>query len=278
MAFSDELDQHLLSYAQTFPADRWLLWQTAYTGASRRHALYQLPANSHSRIADIGCGFGAAVLEMAEHFQAQVEGFDCDLARLDAAQHLSRHFPLLAERVDFTAADVTHDQPRQPFDLVTARFVLQYLPAVETLSHWRQWIRPGGGLYLEEVDDGWTVEYPGPPLAWKRVLDAYQAYAHHQGWDRTIGRKLPQLLERSGYQLTQVVWNPTSFLGVEHPEDPQVGFERERLMNLRPELVAEGYLTDAAFQEGLQAFQHAYPRQTMLTGATIQILATPIVA
>ncbi|MCL4521420.1 MAG: methyltransferase domain-containing protein [Firmicutes bacterium] len=275
MAFAETLDQLLMEVANEGGADRWLMLQTAYTGAARRQALYRLPAGNQSRVADVGCGLGAAALEIAEHFGAEVHGFDQDLARLTIAERLRRSFPSLAGRVAFFPADVARQIPRVPFDIVTARFVLQYLPPEETLVHWRDWLKPGGCLYLEEVDDGWTVEYPPAPLAWRRVLAAYQAYAFDHGSDRQIGRKLPQYLERSGYRLTRVLWNPQSSLGTEQRSDPQVGFERERLSSMHSALVAEGYLTLDEFQEGIDHFDAAYPKMTFVTGATIQIWATP---
>ncbi len=274
VAFTEDLDQRLLRLAQEEREDRWLLLQTAYTGSTRRQALYQLPAGARSRIADIGCGFGAAALEMAEHFQAEVEGFDQDRSRLEVARRLSTTFPEIGDRVRFTEKDVTRFLPDHPFDLVTARFVLQYLPSLATLVHWRGWVKPGGSLYLEEVDDGWTVEYPGPPRAWQRIIDAYKAYTHDHGSDREIGRKLPHLLVQAGYHLTRVLWNSKSSLAIEQPSDLQVGFEREKILSLQRALVREGYVSGQEFQAGLTAFDGAYPKMTFLTGATIQIWAT----
>lgn len=248
--------------------------QTAYTGASRREGLYHLPANADSRIADIGCGFGAGALEMAEHFGAEVRGFDQDAGRLAVADQLRLRFPDIGSRVQFIAQDVTAYIPATPFDVLTARFVLQYLPVQQTLAHWRSWLNPGGSLYLEEVDDGWTVEYPPAPVAWQRVIDAYKHYARENGWDRELGRKLAHHLVAAGYRLTRVQWNPRSALSIEQDSDLQVRFERERLTSVRTTMVEMGLLTDDEFEEGLVQFEAAYPKMTFITGATIQIWAT----
>ncbi len=273
MEFGKTLDQELLDAALTVNADRWLMLQTVYTATARREALYRMPAGPKSRIADVGCGFGAASLELAEHFGSSVDGFDQEPSRLEMARHLLGRFPNLIDRVSFFTEDVTLYVPPTPFDILLARFVLQYLPVDATLIHWRKWLKPGGCLYLEEVDDGWTVEHPPLSIAWRRVIAAYQDYAADHGSDRQIGRKLPDHLIRAGYKLTRVLWNPRSFLGPEQLSDPQVQFERERMSSLRQSLVVEGYLTEREFEEGLHQFDAAYPKMSFITGATLQVWA-----
>lgn len=274
MALDTLLDQCFLDEAARAGQDRWLLLQTAYTGPSRRTALDTLPVTAASRVADLGCGFGAAVLEIADRFGAEVHGFDLAEHRLATAREISGRLPTVAGRVHFATADVTRDVPPEPYDIVTARFVLQYLPAVATLKHWAKWLKPGGVLYLEEVDDGWTVDYPPPPPAWQRVIDAYRQASRAAGSDREIGRKLSHLLIEANYQLQHLAWNSQAALQIERIGDPAVSFERERLEAASADLIASGYLTADQLAEGIRQFQAAYPRLGFVSNATIRILAT----
>lgn len=275
LEFCQRLDQAMIERAQQETDDRWLLMQTAYTGASRRHGLYQLPAGTGSRIADLGCGFGAAVFEMAEYFGTHVVGFDQNRSRLATAANIREQLDEVRALTRFIEEDITQYVPPTPFDVVTARFVLQYLPIQETLAHWRRWLKRGGCLYIEEIDDGWTGEYPPPPVAWQRVIEAYQAYAKDHGSDRAIGRKLAHELRTAGYTVTRLVWSPSSSLSEQHDADPQVQFERERLLSIRGALIGEQYLSAAEFDLGLQQFDQSYPKMTFITGATVRIWATP---
>lgn len=273
MALDTEFDQWFLDEAAQTTQDRWLLLQTAYTGPSRRGALDGLPATASSRIADLGCGFGAAVLEMASRFGGEVHGYDLAEHRLATARKLAERLPHLAGRVRFAAADVTQYVPPEPYDIITARFVLQYLPAPTVLRHWAKWLKPGGLLCIEEVDDGWTVEYPPAPPAWQRVIDAYRRATRESGTDREIGRKLGHLLIEANYQLQHLHWNSQAALQIERGEDPAVRFERERLSAAGADLIASGHLTPAELAEGIRQFEAAYPRLGFVSNATVRIWA-----
>lgn len=86
------------------------------------------------------------------------------------------------------------------FDAVVARFLLQHLAEREaTLAEFHRVLRPGGRLFVTDVDDGLGVLLdPEPPFAadLARVQGEIQ---RQRGGDRLIGRRLPGLLRAAGF-------------------------------------------------------------------------------
>ena len=268
------LDTHWLTLAEASqPDDAWLLRQTAYTGPSRRQTLATLPLVGTSRLADLGCGVGAAVLELAQMLPLSIDGWDVHTERLEQARARSERDGL-QDQVQFCSGDVTHDRPAILYDGAITRFVLQHLPnPSKVLRHWREhWIRPGGWLWIEDVDDGWTVEEPPLPPAWHTVLAAFRQAQAAYGGNRYLGRTLPATLTASGWTLSQIQLQPQAFWGVQTWSDRSVQFEVARVASLYEAMREQG-LSDADYQRGLQALQAHYPQTVFVTNATIRILA-----
>jgi len=268
------LDTHWLTLAKTAqPDDAWLLRQTAYTGPSRRQILATLPLVGTQRLADLGCGVGAAVLELAQMLPLSIDGWDVHTARLDQATARSKHDGL-HDQVQFLRGDITLDGPAMLYDGAITRFVLQHLSnPQQVLRHWREhWIRPGGWLWIEEVDDGWTVEEPPLPPAWQTVLDAFRQAQAGYGGNRYIGRTLPGLLTASGWNPLQVYVQPQVFWGRQTWTDPSVQFEVARVASLRDAMREQG-LSDTDYERGIATLQAHYPQTVFVTNATIRILA-----
>jgi SAM-dependent methyltransferase len=280
-AWAAQLDRTWLADAESAaPDDAWLLRQTAYTGPGRRQALAGLPLITADQPmphwADLGCGFGAAVLELAQMVTGTIDGWDTHPARIARAiaQQGREH---LTPTTAFYVGDVTRQRPAHAYDGAIARFLVQHLPdPANTLAHWRtHWVRPGGWLWIEDVDDGWTVESPPVPSAWQTVLTAFRQAQAAYGGDRHIGRRLPALLIEAGWQVTQIQVVPQTFWGRLTWDDPSVQFEVARVASLRSAMHAHG-LSDAAYAAGLAALQAHYPQTVLVTNATVRILARSI--
>jgi SAM-dependent methyltransferase len=271
-----ERDRYLLELRQIVSRPRrWLLLQTAYTGEARRAVVGRLPFAPGSLIYDLGSGFGAMSLELAEHFAAPVVGWDLDEECLAVAGDLARAIPALRGQVAFRRGDVTQlprELPRP--QAAVARFLLQHLPEpARAVASWAEVLQPGGYLFLEDVDDGYTCQYPPPPQPWQRLLEAFSQLQALRGGDRQIGRKLAHLCLHAGLRLLRVECVPWAIVRRESLDDPAVAFERERVVEEKAALLEAGLVTPAEFEQGVAAFAAAFPRVTYLSTATVQVLA-----
>lgn len=254
LPWGQALDQALVREEAGVPADdRWLLYQTALTGRARRKWLAGWPPPAAGAWIDWGTAYGALAVEVAHEFGRPVYGVDWSRARLNVAAHWEGG---LAHRglVRWTEADALAFRPPEPIAGMSARFLLQHLPdPARALAHWVSVLEAGGALFVEEVDDGWTVEHPAPPPAWAAVVDALGRLQRDRGGDRQLGRRLPALLAAAGWELAdtavavQGAWvSAESFQLSRQLEVLRLDSEREALL-------AGGYLTPEAWQAGVSA-------------------------
>jgi SAM-dependent methyltransferase len=96
-------------------------------------------------------------------------------------------------------ADSFHCEERN-FDLVFSHALFEHLSGPEkTLTHVREYLRPGGLIALRSPDWGGFVLYP-ETSAVCRALDSYQAIQTDSGGDVHCGRKLGMYLRSAGFK------------------------------------------------------------------------------
>lgn len=271
----DLLDQRLINLLPKVPErDRWLLKQTLYTGSVRRAVLKSLPIQRGQAIADVGCGFGATAIELSHLHGCSVTGIDRDATVLQWAHHIMAQLPT-ALPVRLVAQDVlTVRDPSPVYDGAISRFVMQHLSdpeaALRILFHW---LKPGGFLYVEDIDDGWTIEHPPAPEPWQKVVSAFRALQRQRGGDRYIGRKLAAYFESAGFADIQPVIRPMSAYLSIPLTDASVQFELERVANELPAMIDARLLTAKDWARGKKAFLDSYPKAVFVSNASLHIMA-----
>jgi ubiquinone/menaquinone biosynthesis C-methylase UbiE len=149
----------------------------------RRYALPQSP-----RILDAGCGTGEGARRFAEYFPgAQVLGVDIIDAHLELAKTYSSAF---APRLSFEHRSIFDlELPKQTFDLVICRHVLQAIPHPEkVLAELVRVTRPGGLLHLIPEDYG-MIHFERGDLDLDRFWHlAPREFGSATGTDFEIGR------------------------------------------------------------------------------------------
>jgi SAM-dependent methyltransferase len=171
-----------------------LVWEP-----SGRQLLSRIPGGSGRRALDIGCGAlgWLRVLSQWVGPSGQVVGTDIDESLLNAARSF-----LQAEKisnVELVIDDLFNSklEPRS-FDLVHARYVIAPLGlGGKQVASFRQLIKPGGSLVLEEWDLGSWHFNPTAPAAERLIQLLSRIFASRGG---EAGRRLPELLREIGVE------------------------------------------------------------------------------
>jgi ubiquinone/menaquinone biosynthesis C-methylase UbiE len=260
---SDVLDTLLATYLAGHPdlTDRWLLEQTIYTANSWRSILQLLNIQPGWNVIDVGTGFGVLPLELAAQAAVQVLGVDADESKLVVARQL--HALLVGEEhfqgggtAEFRGGDASElPSEDRAFDLGLVRLVFQHLadPRAAAEDLYRV-TRPGGFVCVVDVDDQFNLAYPESSDAFARLHAAYVASLAAQGHDRHIGRKIPTILETSGFDIvTTMIW-PQAQYGPASSDSLSRRFDVERFRVAREDIVAAGLLSGQDFDECLDLY------------------------
>ncbi|MDE3205544.1 MAG: methyltransferase domain-containing protein [Acidobacteriota bacterium] len=280
------IDQAYARHAHQAPPERrWLLVQTIVSALPRRTLIGSLPIRPGARVLDLGCGFGAASLEIAALSGCSVVGLDTDLPVLTVARAIADEVDpgggaggggAGGSAVSFAVGDAYRlPFPDRSFDMVFSRFVFQHLSQAEqAASEVTRVLVPGGLACIVDVDDGLSISEPPPSLAFERLAKALQASQTSYGGDRRIGRRLPAILDRAGLVPNPVLVLPQAAYHRPEPGDPERLLMLERLGAARPGIVGGGHMTAEEFEADLAAFAAEAPGPTCEIEAHLAVLAT----
>ena len=267
------LDQWLSRSWTTAPADyQWLLLQTLATAASRRAWIESWPSVADGLVIDLGCGPGIMAQEIATLKSCRVVGYDRDAVILDMAQSLN-HLLDQGAAVRFRVADVLEEEGNGEANAVVSRFVTQYIPDLSRFFRQvKTHVAPGGFVAIEDVDDGYLIEYPEPPSAWKAAVGAFQRYQQGPGGDRFVGRKLAEAGVQAGLRLVGVALNPSVYAGQMEMQDVTVQFDIERIDRVVPQMIQQGLITEQAWILAKSEYRASFPHFSYVSSATMRLL------
>ena len=156
-----------------------------------------------ARVADVGCGPGAATVTMADVVgpNGSVDGVDGDPKAIELATALIAKSGRTNATAQVGAADATGLEPAS-YDVVVMRHVLAHNGGREQaiVDHLASLVRPGGCVYL--VDAVLTaIRMRGAPDGVDEISQRYVAYQTSRGNDMEIGLRLGELLTGAGLEL-----------------------------------------------------------------------------
>ncbi|MDA8291729.1 MAG: methyltransferase domain-containing protein [Actinomycetota bacterium] len=255
------LDRSYAAYLDENPAPPGgsLLAQTILTGPARRSTYEIVPIEPGDTLLDLGTGFGPVALELAHLARVDAVGVDSDRDVLEVAGAIRERlagFLAPGSEVRFVPADVT-DLPSgdESVDVVTARLLFQHLARPEeAIEEIRRVLRPGGRVFVFDVDDGLGVSYPDPSPALGALEAAFDACQSVRGGDRQVGRKLSSYFARAGFEVGTIRLLAQAVHVASEVGDASRALTAARLRAARDEIVARGLLGPAEFDASLDSY------------------------
>lgn len=229
-------------------------------------------------VVDLGCGFGPVALELAHRSAVSVVGFDRDAEVLRVARSITGSLGNWLQpgaRVELAQGDLYHlPMAERRADAVTASLVFQHLKdPLAAIVEARRVLRPGGRLFVFDVDDGLGASYPGDDDI-SRLERAFARWQRGRGGDREIGRKLPVLMSEGGFRVTAVSVVPSAALVLTAPETHQRILTAARLAAARTAMIGAEILTPHEFDASLEGYQRAPARMVSRFEARVVVVGS----
>jgi SAM-dependent methyltransferase len=155
-----------------------------------------------ARVADVGCGPGAVLRVLAEEVGpgGSASGVDGDPEAVAAAAAYTADLPQVTVRQGDAAAT---GLPAGTYDTVMVRHVLAHNGPRERdiVAHLAGLLRPGGCLYLVDVDSRSLRSDPELEPALLDLTERYREFHASRGNDLRTGLRLDKLLRGAGLEV-----------------------------------------------------------------------------
>lgn len=154
-------------------------------------------------VADIGCGPGAVSIALARQVgpSGRVLAFDRGAEAVEMARAVAERAGVTNVTVEVADADATGVAPGS-VDVAMIRHVLAHNGGREAaiVDHAASLVRPGGGVYLTDVDGTGVRSRPSDPDL-EDLSDRYWRWHGQQGNDKSVGLRLDELLAAAGLEV-----------------------------------------------------------------------------
>jgi ubiquinone/menaquinone biosynthesis C-methylase UbiE len=153
---------------------------------------------------DVACGGGDVTRLLGRRAgpHGKAIGIDADVEKIEIARQEATADDV--QNVEFVVGDLRTWEPPRPFDVVTARFILEHLPdPPAAVSRFYEWLRPGGLVIVEAIDYSGAFAVPDSET-FRRYCELFSAVIRSHGGDPNLGRRLPHILREAGFERLSV--------------------------------------------------------------------------
>jgi SAM-dependent methyltransferase len=195
------------------------------------------------RCLEVGAGSGSVAAWLGEQVGTEGEVLATDVN--------IRHLVAVAgPGLEVRQHDILTDPlPREHFDLVHARLVVEHIGGGVAVERLLPPLKPGGWLVVESFDGASAVMDPSDD-ATERAIEAMLGMMSRSGYDRDYGRKLIRALEDAGLAEVRAEGRLRVFRG----GSPGVEMLRLSIESLAPALVEVGELANEDVEAAMARF------------------------
>jgi SAM-dependent methyltransferase len=208
------------------PSAELLRQQAEWLAPARARALRRAGIGQKRKVLDLACGYGSVTEELLRRSGNDVVALDCRQdALVEYPQSVAGADRVCGDAIRLPFADST-------FDLVFCQFTFLWIDARSAIKEIYRVLQSKGMLVAIEPDYGGMIEYP-PEIA---TRDLWLNALTRAGADPCIGRKLPGMLEQTGFRIEIDLLDrlmppsPTRFVFLE--ELPLTGEEKSTLVQI----------------------------------------------
>ena len=168
-----------------------------------RERLVKAGVRAGMQVADLGCGSGASLVDLAALVgpEGRVTGLDPSRARLDEARAVTRG---LTNCELLEGALPSCPLPSHQLDLAFSQLVFEYFSDPRpALGEMIRLVRPGGRVVVADVDRSGSDFWPVPDAVHEGT-DTFMGALGKVGFDLMVGRKMFHHFRRAGLTEVQV--------------------------------------------------------------------------
>ena len=172
--------------------------QAAHIWAEESEVLRRQGLPPDARVLEVGCGPGFVTERLLALVpDGSVCGVDNDPYMIELAERRLAGLGRVEVQEGSVGATGFSDAS---FDAATARLVFQHLPdPMSTLAELKRVLRPGGRLFVTDIDSSWGLLLDPEPPHFEQVNAAVAGARTARGGNPTLGRRLPRMLDDAGF-------------------------------------------------------------------------------
>jgi SAM-dependent methyltransferase len=221
---------------------------------------------------DLGCGPGAATLDLAELTGPTGRVIGVDQSDVFLRELQTRASARSIHHIETHRADVTQWASPGAVDGIWCRWILSFVPEpARLLTSMRGWCRPGARIAIHEYYDygAWRLHPPSTEL--EEFVSVVMRSWRDAGGEPDLGLELPRLLEASGFRILRR--RPVAQLFT--PQDDGWEWLASYVSSGLVRLQELGYLESGRAAEIAAAFREAEDREgtIMVAPAVLELIA-----
>lgn len=208
-------------------------------------------------VLDLGCGPGFTSLDLLDYIQPEMNQIS-EMTSVDISENFLNYLQAQVEQ-RFQAHTLNNKKLnvhrssieqlqliKKDFQFAFCRWLLIFVQNPElALKKIHEHLRPGGQFIIQEYVSYDSMDLVPDFKSMKPVVEAIFKSWYDQGGDPNRGKKLPYLLEKTGFKVKWI--EPIAKFA--RPEDPLWQWPETFYLSFLPRLQNSGYLTSSQVQE-----------------------------
>jgi ubiquinone/menaquinone biosynthesis C-methylase UbiE len=213
-----------MSYAmESIDEAKRLEFQAEQPNYNIPNELRYLQLKGNEKVLDVGCGTGLLARELKKKYpNIEIDACDFSDIRVQQAKKLSSN-------INYFVADAQNLQIESKYDVVVSRYVFEHLPSpVLAAQEIYKACKDGGKVYIVDFDGIFLNHYSTNEELNKSLELMRESFS----FDLFVGRKLPSLLKKAGFNRIQ--WKAELNTFDEKQLQDEIENCHQRCLNARP--------------------------------------------